>query len=150
MQLGLGVATGAIEHTGYFSVIETVNIVEKEDAAIAGRHRCHGSIDVEAVSHSSLHQVAGAEATAGAFFRDVFHEVIEGYNRQCAFAQVHQNSVDGESMEPRGECGVTSEHRNSPVDLEKCLLSKIFGEGEISDHAHANCEDPSLVLQVEF
>jgi hypothetical protein len=108
VELGLGVATGAIEHTGYFGVIKTVNIVEEKDASITGRHSSQGSIDVDAVSHAGLHQVAGAETTAGALFWDLFHQVIERYNGQCTFAQVHQNSVDGESVEPSGKGGVAA------------------------------------------
>jgi hypothetical protein len=36
------------------------------------------------------------------------------------------------------------------VDLEKCFLGEIFGKGDISDHTHADREDASLVLHVEF
>jgi len=36
------------------------------------------------------------------------------------------------------------------VNLEKRFLGEIFGEREVSDHAHANCENAFLVLQVEF
>jgi hypothetical protein len=36
------------------------------------------------------------------------------------------------------------------VDLEKCFLGEIFSEREVSNHAHADCEDAPLVLKVEF
>jgi hypothetical protein len=36
------------------------------------------------------------------------------------------------------------------VDLEKCFLGEIFSKREISNHAHANCENAPLVLKVEF
>lgn len=108
MELGFGVAAGAIEHAGYFSMIETLNIVKEKDAAIPGRHRSQSSINVETIYYARLHKIASAETTAGALFRDVFHEVIERYNRECPLAQVHQDSVDGQSMEPGRKGGVAA------------------------------------------
>jgi hypothetical protein len=131
-------------------MIKTLNIVKKKDAAIPGRHGSQGSMNVEAVYYTGLQKITSTETTAGPLFRDVFHQVIERYNRQCALTQVHQDSVDGQSMEPSGEGGVATKQRNSPVDLEKCFLREIFGEGEIPDHAHANCENTSFVLQIEL
>jgi hypothetical protein len=53
-------------------------------------------------------------------------------------------------MKPGGECRVATKGCDLAVDLKKRLLHEVFGEREISHHAHANCEDPPLVLQVEF
>jgi hypothetical protein len=150
VQLGLGITSSAVEHCGNFGAIESVNIMEEKDAPIALRHVGQSSIEVETVSHAGLHQVASTEAAADTFVRDVFHQVVEGDDRQCAFAQVHQNGVNGESMQPRGKGRVTAKHGNPPVDLEKCFLGKVFGEGKVSDHAHADRENAPLVLQVKI
>jgi hypothetical protein len=81
VELGLGVAACAFEHAGNFRVVETLNIVKEKDAAISGRHRSQGSIDCEAVDYTGLHQITNAETAAGALVWDVFHQVIERYNR---------------------------------------------------------------------
>jgi hypothetical protein len=54
VQLGLGGAAGAFEDTCNFSVIESVDVVKEEDAAIAGRHGSNGAIDVQAIDDSGL------------------------------------------------------------------------------------------------
>ena len=108
MELGFCVATGAFEYARYFSVVKTLNIVKEKDAAIPRRHGGQGSIDVEAVDYPGLRQITKAETASGALVWDIFHQEIEGHNRKCALAQVHQNSVDGESMEPRRKGGVAA------------------------------------------
>jgi hypothetical protein len=110
VELGLGVATGALEHACYFSMIQSLNVVKEKDAAISGRHGSHGSINVEAIHYAGLHKIASAETATGALFWNVFHQVIERYKRKGALAQVHQDSVDDQPMEPRGKGGVASKH----------------------------------------
>ena len=89
VQLGLGVAARTVEHRGNFAVIETVNVVKEEDAAITGRHTGDSPIDSQTVNDAGLCQVASAETLSGAFFGNAFHQVIEGNNSQHALAQVH-------------------------------------------------------------
>jgi hypothetical protein len=50
-------------------------------------------------------------------------------------------------MEPGSKGGVAAKQCDSPVDLKKCFLGEIFGKGEVSDHAHANCKNAPLVLK---
>jgi len=45
VQLGLCVAAGTIEHRGNFSMIETMNIVQYKNTAIARRHRIDHLVD---------------------------------------------------------------------------------------------------------
>ena len=109
MELGFSVTACALEHACDLRVVKALNIVKEKNAAISGCHGSQGSINVEAVDYASLHKIASAEATASAFFRDVFHQVIERYNRQCALAQVHQDSVYRQSMEPGRKGRVAAE-----------------------------------------
>ena len=80
---------------------ETLNIVKEKDAAIPRSHRGQGPIDCKAVNHSGLRQITNTKAAPGALVWNVFHQQVERNNGECVLAQVHQNSVDGESMEPR-------------------------------------------------
>jgi hypothetical protein len=119
-------------------MIETLNIVEEKDAAIPWRHRGQGSIDRDAINDSGLRQIANPKTAAGALVWNVFHQQVERNNGKCVFAQVHQNSVDGEPMEPRCKCRVATKQRDPPMDLEERFLGEILSERKVSNHAHAN------------
>jgi hypothetical protein len=110
VELGLGVAAAALEHASYFSMIKSLNIVEEENAAISGRHGGESSINVETVHYAGLHEIASAEAAPGVLFWNVFHQVIERYKRKGALARAHEDSVDGQPMEPRGKGRVAAKH----------------------------------------
>ena len=131
-------------------MIKTVNVMKEEDAAITGRHGVDDALYVETIGDACLRKIASAETAAGAFFRNVFHQMIERYYGQRAFAQMHQNSIDSQPVQPGGESGVATEGFDLAMQLEKCFLSQIFGERVVPYHAYANCEDVALVLRVEL
>jgi hypothetical protein len=150
MQLGFGITASALEQSRNFSMIKTLYIVQEKDAAVPGRHSSQGAINVEAVDYAGLHQITSAEATASTLFRDLFNEVIERYNSECALSQVHQHSVDSESMKPRGKGRVAAKECDLSMDLKKCFLGEILGKREVSHHAHTDCKNAPLVLIVKL
>ena len=85
-------------------MFKALHIVQLKDVSISGRHVGHGATDVESVDYAGLHQITGAEATAGALFRNIFHQEIERDDWECTLSQVHQHSVDGQPVKPRSKC----------------------------------------------
>jgi hypothetical protein len=138
VKLRLGIAACAFEDACYFRMVEALNIVKEKDAAIPWRHCSQGPIDGEAVDDSSLRQIANSKTASRAFLWNVFHQQVERDNGERVLAQVHQNSVDGKSMEPRRKSRVAAKQRDSTVDLVVCFLGEIFSECEVSNHAHAD------------
>jgi hypothetical protein len=131
-------------------MIKTLYIVQEKDAAVPGRHGSQGAINVEAVDHTGLHQITSAEAAPCALFRYFFHQMIERFNSDCALAQVHQHSVDSQSVTPRGKGRVAAKECDFSMDQEKRFLSEVLGQREVPHHAHANCKDAPLVLIVKL
>jgi len=100
VQLGLGVAARAVEHRGNFAVIETVNVVKEEDAAITGRHTGDSPIDSQTVNDAGLCQVASAN-----FVRRVLRERFPSGDRgkqqparACAGALARCSQPTGATM----------------------------------------------------
>lgn len=84
-------------------MIETMYIMQNENAAITRRHRVNDLVDGKAVNNARLRQVACTEAPTGAFIRGVRHKVVERDRIERPFSQVHQNDVDGCPVQPCAE-----------------------------------------------
>jgi len=81
-------------------MIESLHVVKDEDAAVTWRKVCNSAIDGETVDRSSLSQIASTESPSSAFFRDIGHQMIERHHGQYTLAQMHQNDIHGEPVQP--------------------------------------------------
>ena len=119
-------------------MFKTMYIVKEEDIPIARRQSGYGAINGQTVNDPDLHRIQGAEIVSEMLIGLVGHQLIECNNGQRALAQMHQYDVDGHSMQPSGECGVTSKTYELAVQLNKSFLREVFGQRKFVYHAHAN------------
>jgi len=131
-------------------MIEPVNVVKQEYDAISRRHRLYCALNGKTVNDPCLGQIACTEATASSFFWNAFHQVIERDNCQGAFAQMHENRIDGQAMQPSAEDGVASKRCKLAVYLQKGVLRQVFSEREIAHHAQTDREDVLFILCVQL
>ena len=150
MELGLAVAGGAFEHGGDLVVLETFDVVEDKDHAVAGRERGYGAFEGDAVDRAGELDVAAAEVTlGGVFFRGV-DGLFEGDEVEAFFAEMHQHQIYRKSMEPGGEGGFAAEAADLAEEMEEGLLGHVFGFGDVAEHAEAEGVDAAFVEGVEL
>ena len=150
VQLGFAVAGGAVEHGGNLIVLEAFYIVENEDHAVAGRQGGYGALESDAVDRAAEEHVLAAEvALGGVVFRRV-DGLFERDEVEAFFAQVHEDEVDGEAMQPGGEGGFAAEAADFAEEVEEGLLGHVFGFGDVAEHAKAEGVDTALVEGVEL
>ncbi len=131
-------------------MVESLDIVQLVDRAIARSERGQSAIDGESIDDAGLSQVAGTEVARDTFFRNIGHQVVKGNDGENALAEMHQHSVDREAVQPCGEVRVAAEGRELAVNLKEGFLGKIFGQGEVPDDAHADGKDALLVTFVNL
>lgn len=64
-------------------------------------------------------------------------------------AKVHQNVVDGKSVQPGSEGRLATKASNFSKELDEDLLGEILGFSCIGDHSQAQAVDPTLVALVQ-
>ena len=69
---------------------------------------------------------------------------------QALLAQVHEDEVDGEAVQPGGEGGLAAEAAELAEEVEERLLGHVLGFGDVAEHAQAEGVDAALVQGVEL
>ncbi len=69
---------------------------------------------------------------------------------QALFAQLHEDEVDGEAMQPGGEGGFAAEAAELAEEVEEGLLGHVLGFGDVAEHAQAEGVDAAFVQRVEL
>ena len=150
VELRFAVSSGAFEHGGNLIMLETFDVVQDEDHAVPGREGGYGSLEGDAVDGAGELGVAGAEVSLGSVvFRGV-DGLFEGDELEALFAQVHEDKVDGEAVEPGGEGGLSAEAADLAEEMEEGLLGHVFGFGDVAEHAEAEGVNAALVEGVEL
>src|SRR5215469_41053 len=119
--------------------------MEDEDHAVAGRERGYGAFEGDAIDRAGELEVAAAEVALGCV---VFRRVdgfLEGDEAKSFLAQVHEDEVDGEPVEPGGERGFTAEAADFAEEVEEGLLGHVFGFGDVAEHTEAEGVDAAFV-----
>jgi len=62
---------------------------------------------------------------------------------------MHQNDIDGKTVEPRRKCRVAAKCGDLSVKLKEGFLSQVLGFGRITHHAQAQGVNPPLVDGIE-
>ena len=150
VELRFTVSSGAFEHGGNLIMLETFDIVQDEDHAVAGREGGDGSLEGDAVDGAGELGVAGAEVALGSVLFGGVDGLFEGDELEALLAEVHEDEVDGEAMEPGGEGRLTAEAADLAEEMEEGLLGHVFGLGDVAEHAEAEGVDAAFVEGVEL
>ena len=150
VELGLAVAGGAFEHGGDLIVLEAFDVVEDEDHAVAGGKQGDGAFERDAVDRTREHGVAGAEVALGRVFFGGVDGLFERDELEALLAQVHEDEVDGEAVQPGGEGALAAEAAELAEEVEEGFLGHVFGFGDVAEHAQAEGIDAALVERVEL
>ena len=95
-------------------------------------------------------EVAAAEVALGCV---VFRRVDGLFERdevEAFLAQVHQDEVDGEPVQPGGEGGLAAEAADFAEEVEEGLLGHVFGFGDVAEHAETEGVDAAFVKGIEL
>ena len=93
--------------------------------------------------------VLGAVLLLWSIFFAGVQSLVEGDLREYFFAQVHENDVDRETMQPGGKRGVAAKGCDFAIELEKGVLGKILGLLNISGHAETEGVDTPFMQAVQ-
>ena len=121
------------------------DIVKQEDEPVSGREVGDGLFERKAVDGTGESEVGGTKAASWAFFGGGFHGLVERDQLQALAAELHEDDIDGEAVEPGGKGGVAAEGGDFAVELEEGFLGEIFGLGAVADHAQAEGIDAALM-----
>src|SRR5580704_11704420 len=103
--------------------------MQGEDPAAAFRQLLQSASKSDAVHDTgeiriTLSKIAMKRRRLGA------DRLIQGNRgRRFAPAQLHEDSIDRDAVEPRGECSIATERTNRSEYLKKRFLGEIFGLG---------------------
>ena len=95
-------------------------------------------------------EVAAAEVALGRVFLGGVDGLFERDEVEALLAQVHEDQVDGEAMQPGGEGGLAAEAADLAEEMEEGLLGHVFGFRDVAEHAQAERVDAALVQGVEL
>ncbi len=149
MKLGLAVPGGAFEHGGDLIVLEAFDVVKDKDHAVPGREHGDRAFERDTVYGTREHGVAGAEVALGRVFLGWVDGLFQGDKLETLFAQVHEDEVDGETVQPGGEGALATEAIELAKEMKEGLLGHVLGFGYVAQHAETEGVDTSLVKSVE-
>jgi hypothetical protein len=150
VELGFTVTGRTFEHGGNLIMLETFDVVKDEDHAVAGGKQGDGALERDAVDRTREHGVAGAEVALGRVFFGGVDGLFERDELEALFAEVHEDEVDGEAVEPGGESGLAAEAAEFAEEVEEGFLGHIFGFGDVAEHAEAEGVDAAFMQGVEL
>jgi len=150
VELGFAVAGGAFEHGGDLVVLEAFDVVKDEDHAVAGGERGDGALKSYAVDGAGEGEIAAAEVALGRVLLRGVDGLFEGDEVKTLFAEVHEDKIDGEAMEPGGEGGFAAEAADLAEEVEEGVLGHVLCLGYVAEHAETEGVDAALVEGVEL
>jgi len=109
----------------------SLNIVQGEDRAVAGRQLSNGLIKRNAIDYR--HGVGVFRAFNYLYRR---FAVVRGLlHLDATFAEVHQDLVDGQPVQPGGKGRLTTKASYFSKELNEDFLSEVFGLRDIAGHS---------------
>ena len=124
----------------------TLDVVEGEDRAVTGRQLCYRFVQSYPVYDRHSVGVFGA-------FYDLdgrFTVVCRLFHLDAALAEMHQDLVNGQPMEPRREGGFATKAANFSKELNEDFLREVFCLRDIAGHAQAQRVDPAIMSLVKL
>jgi hypothetical protein len=146
VQLRLGSPNRAAQHSRYLFVFVSFNIVKGKDRAVAGRQLNNRFIQGYAIH--DRHRI-GVFRAFDYLYRS-FAVVGRLFHLDAAFAEVHQDLVDGQPVQPGGKSGLTSKTSNFSKELDEDLLCKVFRLRDVTGHSQAQRVNPAIMTLVKL
>ena len=115
-----------------------------------GRKGADGALEGDAIDGAGELGITGAKVTLGCVFLRRVDGLFERDELQSLLAEVHEDEIDGEAMQPGGEGGLSAEGADLAEEVEEGLLGHVFGFGDVAEHAETEGVDAALVEGVEL
>src|ERR1700737_1187644 len=97
----------------------TLYIVQNKDHPVAGRQGGDSALQRDAVDRPGEMEVAAAEVTLGGVLVGGVDGLLKRDQLQALLAELHQHEVDGEAVQPGGECGLTAEAADLAKEVQE-------------------------------
>ncbi len=125
-------------------MLEAFDFVQQENSSVPGGQFPDRPDQSDAIDRAGKPVVPTPIFTANQsgipVIRLIQRNLVHGF-----LAEMHQNRIDRDAMEPGGECRVTSKRDQLAEHLQKRILSKILGFRDVVGHAQADGINPRLV-----
>ena len=131
-------------------MLETFDVVKDKDHAVAGGQGGDGTFQRHAVDRAGQHGVAAAEVAFWRVFLGWADGLFERDQVQTLLAQVHQDEIDRQAVQPGGEGALAAEAADLTEQVEEGLLGHVFRLGDIAEHAQTEGVDAALVQGIKL
>jgi hypothetical protein len=135
MKLRFAVAHRTAQHLSDFVVLVAFNVMQHENAPMAGMQAFDGAFQNYAVDRASKNLILGTNVLLWAILFGRLQSLFEGNIWECLPTLMHEESIDSKPMQPSGERGFSAKCYDPAIELEKGFLSKVFRCVNIADHA---------------
>ena len=146
VQLRLGSPNRAAQHPGDLFVFVSLNIVQGEDRAVAGRQLTYGLIERYAIHYR--HRIGVFSA-----FDDLDRSfaIIRGLlHLDATLAKMHQDLIDSQPVQPGGKSRLTTKASNFSKELNEDFLCEVLSLRDIAGHPQAERINPAVVPLVKL
>ena len=124
----------------------SLDIVKGKDGAVAGRQLTDCLIERDAIH--DWHRIRVLRA---------FHNLDRGFavvsrlfHLDAAFAEVHQDLIDGQPVQPGGKGRFTTKASNFSKELNEDLLCQVFSLRNVAGHSQTERVNPTIVSLVKL
>jgi len=127
-------------------VFVTLDVVKGKYRAVTGRQLCYRFVQSYAVDYRHSIRVFSA-------FNDLdrrFTVVCRLFHLDAALAKMHQDLVDGQSVQPRRKGGFPAKAANFSKELNEDFLCEVFCLRDIAGHAQAQGVNPTIMPLVKL
>ncbi len=150
VELGFAVTGGALKHGGNLIMLEAFDVVKDEDHAVARGKQSYGAFEGDAVDGAGEGLIVGAEVAPGSVVLGGADGLFEGDELEALLAQMHEDEVDGEAVQPGGEGALAAEAAELAEEMQEGVLGHVLGLGDVAEHAEAEGVDAAFVESVEL
>ena len=124
----------------------TFNIVKGKDRAVAGRQLSDSFIERNAIHYRHRIRVLGTFDYLNRRFT-----VVRGlFHLHTAFAEMHQDLIDRQTVQPGRKGRFTAKASNFSKELNEDLLCEVLSLRDIAGHAQAERVNPTIVSLVKL
>ena len=124
----------------------SLNIVKGKNRAVAGGQLINGFVERDSIHYR--HRI-GVFCAFDYLYRR-FTVISRLLHLDAALAEVHQDLIDGQPVQPGGKSRLTTKASNFSKELDEDFLSKVFGLRDIAGHSQAERVNPAIVPLVKL
>lgn len=133
------------EPSRHLFMFVTLYVVQQKYALVTLRKQCHGVLQRDPVDH--LHSVR----ICGTGDRLLRHLAVFGhfFVLYAAAAEMHQDLIDGQPMEPRRKCGIAAETAYFTEKLYENFLRQVFSLSLAVGHSKAEGVGAPMIALID-